>query len=97
MDIYILCGARKSMSNATNLNTSDFSTFCGYLYNDNIPKVRGRDGIPISSFMSDELAFDYSAINVDTGELIIKYGITEIERIPMGKVKSKYAKVHGIK
>ena len=72
----------------TTLNTSDFSTFCGYLYN---------DGIPISSFMSDNLAFDFSTINNDTDELIIKYGVTEIERIPMEKVKSKYAEVQGIK
>lgn len=81
----------------TILNTFDFSTFCGYLYNDNIPKVSGRDGIPVSSFMSDNLAFDYSAINIDTDELIIKYGVTEIERIPMEKVKRRYAKVQGIK
>ena len=81
----------------TVLNTSDFSTFCGYLFNDSIPKVQGRDGIPISSFMSDNLAFDNSVINIDTDELIIKYGVTEIERIPMEKVKRRYAKVQGIK
>ena len=85
------------MSTTTTLNTSDFSTFCGYLFNDNIPKVQGRDGIPVSSFMSDNLAFDNSVINIDTDELIIKYGVTEIERIPMEKVKRRYAIAHGIK
>lgn len=85
------------MTTTTTLNTSDFSTFCGYLFNDSIPKVQGRDGIPISRFMSDDLAFDFSTINNDTDELIIKYGVTEIERIPMSKVKSKYARIQGIK
>jgi hypothetical protein len=74
------------------LNTSDFSIFCGYLYNNNIPSVLGRDGIPIFFFVSNNLAFDSATINNDTDELIVKYGVTEIERIPMSKVKSKYAR-----
>ena len=78
------------------LNSNDFSIFCGYLYNDSIKKVQGRDGIPISSFMSDDLAFDLAKIDLEKDTLVIKYGVDIIEEIPMKFVKSKYAKIQKI-
>lgn len=73
------------------MDYTQFSTFCGYLYNDSYTKNNGRDGYPISHFMDNsDLAYDFAKIDHSTNELVIKYGVTEIERVPMDKVAKKY-------
>ena len=46
--------------------------------------------------INSDLAYDFAKIDHSTNELIIKYGVTEIERVPMDKVAKKYYKSEGV-